>query len=130
MLLLKVLDGVDDDGVDVLLVVWVLAVAALLEPLHDVEAGGHGKRQLVAIEEIDNQSGVAVGGELVGEELAVLPDTKDVGNEEDAGVLVSLVGGSLSQVALILAADGDLLALRGTPLHGDILLATSGPRCW
>lgn len=43
VLLLEVLDGVDDDGVDVLLVVWVLPVAALLEPIHDVEAGGHGR---------------------------------------------------------------------------------------
>lgn len=115
MLLLEILDGVDDDGIDLLLAVGVVAVAASCEPLHDVEALGKGEGQLVAVEEIDDQGGVAVGGELVGQQLAVVPDAEDVGDEEDTGVLVRLVGGGLGEVALILAGDGDLLSLRSAP---------------
>lgn len=113
MLVLQVLDGVNDNRVDLLLGVRVLAVAALSEPLEDVEALGARQGQLVAVKEVDNQGGVAIGSELVGEQLAVVPDAKDVGDKENTGVLVSLVGGGLGKVALVFASDGDLLALGG-----------------
>lgn len=110
---LHVLEGIDNDGVDGLLVMGVLAIAALGDPLHNVKASRHGDRKLVLVEEVNDQGGVAIGSELIGKQLGVAPDAKDVGNVEKTGVLVCLVGGSLGEVALIFAGDGDLLALRG-----------------
>lgn len=66
---LHVLERIDNDGINGLLVMGVLAVAALSEPLHNVKASRHGNRKLVLVEEINDQGGVAIGGELVGEKL-------------------------------------------------------------
>lgn len=66
----------------------VVAVRALLEPGEELEALGWVQGDRVAIEQVDDQSQVAVGGELVSHKLAVLPDANDVWEVEDCGVLV------------------------------------------
>jgi hypothetical protein len=89
--------------------VRVLAVGALVEPLHDVNIAQavHGDR--VAVEEVGHQGQVAVGGELIGDQLAVLPDAEDVRQVEDGRVLVRLALRRSSEVGIVLA-DLDGLA--------------------
>lgn len=108
-LLLQVLKSLLDNGVDSLLGVGVLAVTALAEPLHDVEAVGAVQRQWVAVEDVDNEGVVAVGGEVVGHQLGVLPDANDIGNVQQSGAIVLLAGCGLGHVGLI-GADLDGLA--------------------
>lgn len=68
----------------------VVAGRALGNPSHDVEALRSRVSDLVAVKEVGDHAGVAVGGELVGHQLAVDPDAEDVGHVDDAGVLVRL----------------------------------------
>ena len=87
--LTHVLDGLLDDGVDVGgLVVGQPGGQIGLAGLH----GGDG--DLVALEQVGDDSQVAIGGELVGEELGVGENAEDVGQEEDGlvGALVLGVG--------------------------------------
>lgn len=116
VLLLQSLDSVDDDGVDGLLGMRVVARGALGHPGHKVKVAGSVERDWVAIEGVDDQGEVAVGGELVGHQLAVLPDANDVGDVEQADALVLLVGGRSGKVAVVLPGDLDVLAGRGTPV--------------
>lgn len=97
-----------------------VAVGALLEPLHNVEALGARFGELVAVEGVDDQAQVAVGGILVGQELGVLPDAEDVRDVEDGSVLVGLLGGRRCQVAVMLAANLDELAGGGTSIGIEV----------
>lgn len=58
----------------------VLAVGTFVQPLHDVETlrAVQGKR--VTVEDINDDGVVAVGGEVVGHQLAVLPDADNIGD--------------------------------------------------
>lgn len=102
-LLLEVLESLLNNRVDGLLGVGVLAVTALAEPLHDVEAVGAVQRERVAVEDVDNEGVVAVGGEVVGHELGVLPDANDIGDVQQSGAIVLLAGCGLGHVGLIRA---------------------------
>lgn len=87
--LTHVLDGLLDDGVDVGgLVVGQPGGQIGLAGLH----GGDG--DLVTLEQVGDDSQVAIGGELVGEELGVGENAEDIGQEEDGlvGALVLRVG--------------------------------------
>lgn len=117
VLLLEGLDGLLDDGVDGLLGVGVLAVGALLDPGHDVLAAEAAEGDGVAVEEVRHEGQVAVGGELVGDQLGVLPDAEHVGQVEDGGVLVRLALGRGGEVGVV-AADLDGLAA-GLASGGD-----------
>lgn len=86
----------------------VVASAALGQPRHEVKVAGRVEGDRVAIEDVNDQCQVAVGSELVGDQLAVLPDADDVGDEQDAGILVCLVGLGSGQVGGVLA-DLDVL---------------------
>jgi len=80
VLLLDLLDGGLDHGVDLLGGVGVLAIGASCQPLHEVEARPHAVQgEGVAVEKVEEVGGVAVGGQLVGDELRVDEDTKDIG---------------------------------------------------
>lgn len=105
-LLLEVLQTLLHDGVDSLLGMGVVAVGALSEPLHDVLWRGVG--EAVAVEDIDDDGVVAVGGELVRHELGVLPDAEDVLDVEQCDTIV-LLALWLGHISLILA-DLDGLA--------------------
>ena len=69
-LALHVLEDLLDDGVDLFGRV-ARAFAAVLQPVHDVEALGAVQGDGVAVEEVGHDDEVAVGGELVGDELGV-----------------------------------------------------------
>lgn len=99
-----------DGNVDVLGSVGVFAVGALVEPVEDVEVLGAVQLQLVAVEQIGDQSNVAVVGEGIGHQLAVLPDAQDIGQVEDSDVLVGLALGGRGQVGDSVTIDGDVLA--------------------
>lgn len=81
----------------------VLAVGALAEPLHDVEAGRTLEREGVAVEDVNDDSIVAVSGELVGHKLAVLPDAEDVWNVQQGSALVLVATLGLGDVGVELA---------------------------
>lgn len=85
LLRLEPLQSLGDDGVDSLGSVRVLAVRALLQPLHDVDLARREPVlwELVAVEEVGNDAEVSVGSVLVGNQLAVGPDAEDVGKVED-----------------------------------------------
>lgn len=115
VLLLQGLDGLDDDGVDGLLGVRIVASGALSHPGHEVESAGAVEGDWVTVEDVNDQGKVAVGGELVSHELAVLPDSNDIGNVEQANTLVLLVGGRGCDVGVILPGHLDGVAGRGSP---------------
>lgn len=82
----------------------VLAVRAVVEPGKKVKTRpAVAQREGVAVEGVEQQGQVAVGGKLVSDELAVLPDADDVGKQEDSNALVSLVLGRGSEIGVVLA---------------------------
>ncbi len=106
--------------------VGVLPVGALGQPLHEVEALGVVQRHRVAIEDVGDDAVVAVGGELVGHELAVLPDADDVGNVDQADALVARVGGRNGYVGVPLPFNLDQLA-RGLAARGKAPCSATSP---
>lgn len=85
-LLLHVCEGLLDDRVDGVGQVALAFRAALLEPGHDVEVLGAVELHGVALEEVGHDDVVAVGGELVGDELGVDELMADhVGEDDDGG---------------------------------------------
>lgn len=93
----------------------VVAGRALGHPGPKVKVAGPVKAEGVAVEDVGHQDGVALGGEVVGQQLAVLPDADDVGQEEDALALASLVGGGSGQVGVDVAVDFGDFAFGLTP---------------
>lgn len=80
--------GVDDNFVDNLGGVRVVPGRAPANPLPDVEARRQGvEGELVTVEEVGDDAEEAVGGELVSDELTVLPDAENVGHVEDSGTV-------------------------------------------
>jgi len=129
VVVLERLDGGQDDGVDVFLGVGVVAGSALGQPAHKVKAVTDGvEGEGVAVEDVDDEGDVAVGGELIGHQLAVLPDANDIGDVEQADALVLLVGGRGGQVAVPLAGDLDGLAGGGAPVPGGQRCRVGGDR--
>lgn len=108
-------DGLDDDGVDGLLGVRVVAAAAVRQPLAEVEALGPVEQHGVAVEEVDDDGQVAARGEAVGHELAVLPDANDVGQVQDAHVRAGRLLGRRGDVGLDGAVNLDDFALGLAP---------------
>jgi len=51
----------------------VISIGALCEPAHQIKSFGAVEGELVAIEEIGDDSVIAIGCVLVGDELGVLP---------------------------------------------------------
>ena len=93
----------------------VVTGRALGDPAHEVKVVGPVQLQSIAVEDVRQQDGVALGGKVVGQQLAVLPDANDIRDEEDALALASLVGGRSGQVGVNVALDFDVLALGLTP---------------
>jgi hypothetical protein len=85
-LLLHVRQSLLDDRVNGVRQVALAFGAALLQPVHDVEALGRVELHGVALEEVGHDDVVAVGGELVGDELGVDELMADnVGEDDDGG---------------------------------------------
>ncbi len=122
VLLLQCLDAVHHDRVNSSLGMRVLAVGALLEPLHEIEFLRAVEGDGIAIEHVEEQGQIAIGGKLIGDELAVLPNANDVRDEQDADALVRLVGGRGCEVRVVLVGDADQLA--GGRATEDTRLAT------
>jgi hypothetical protein len=75
-----------DDRVDLVRQVALALGAALLQPGHDVEVFGAVELHGVALEEVGHDDVVAVGSELVGDELGVDELMADhVGEDDDGG---------------------------------------------
>lgn len=102
-LLLQPIQAELHDRVNGLLGMGVLPVRASTQPLHEVEAGGHGHGDGVAVEDIHDNGVVTVGGELIGHELGVLPDTEDVGDVEECYAIVLVGALGFGDVGLVLA---------------------------
>lgn len=111
LLLAEEADASADDGVDGRGRVRVVAGAAVGEVAGEVEAGGVEAvaRRRVAVEQVDDERQVAVGGQPVGDELAVGPDGEDVGQVEEADARVRPRRVRHRQVAGV-GADLDVLA--------------------
>lgn len=85
-LLLHVCKGLLDDRVDGVRQVALAFGASLLQPGHDVEVFGPVELDRVALEEVGHDGVVAVGGELVGDQLGVDELMADhVGEDDDGG---------------------------------------------
>jgi hypothetical protein len=106
--------------------VGVVTFAALGEPAHEVQVVGAIEAERVAVEDVDDEGQVAVGGELVGHQLAVLPDADDVGDVQDAGILVGLLWLGDGQVSVVLA-DLDVLAGGSTSARVSVMTRLSSP---
>lgn len=113
----KGLDGLDNDGVNILFGVRVVTLGALGEPLHNVEAFGAVEQYGVAVEEIREDSHVATLGEAVSHELAVLPDANDVGQVEDTDILAGDALGRGGEVGVDVVGNLDGLALGLAPVQ-------------
>lgn len=104
------LDALDNNRVNSRRRVRVVATRALGNPLDEVKVALAVQRQRIAVEDVRHQHGVALGGEVVGQQLAVLPDANDIGDEENALAVAGLVGGRRGQVGVNGAVDLDVLA--------------------
>lgn len=104
------LDALDDNGVNGRGSVRVVAIRALGDPFDKVKVSLAVQRQRITVEDVWQQHGVSLRGKVVGQQLAVLPDTQDVGDEENALAIASLVGGRSGQVGVNGAVDLDVLA--------------------
>lgn len=72
----------------------VVARRSSLEPRKEVEIVRAIKSQRISIENINYQSCVAIACILVGNQLAILPDTDDIGEKKKGDTLMS--SGSMS----------------------------------
>lgn len=104
------LDALHDDGVNGRGSVRVVATGALGEPFDEIKVALAVQRQRIAVEDVRQQHSVALRGKVVGQQLAVLPDANDVGDEEDALAIADLVGRRRGQVGVDSAVDLDVLA--------------------
>lgn len=87
----KVGDCGGDDWIDGLGGVWVVAPGTLGEPGHEVKVVWAVELKSIAVEKIRHDGVVAVGGELIGHQLGVLPDTDDVWQEENRLLSLNLL---------------------------------------
>ena len=93
----------------------VVASGAFGHPSHKIKVFGPVEGNRVAVEDVNDESQVAVGGQLVSHELAVLPDANDVGDVEQTDAIVGLVEGRRGEVTVILASNFDDLAFGSAP---------------
>jgi hypothetical protein len=94
----------------------VLATSAVLNPVHDVEAWRELEGQLVAVEEINDEGGVALSSVVVRQQLAVLPDAIYICDIEDAATFLGHIRCWRGQVGVGLAVGGlDELAFGLSP---------------
>lgn len=89
---LHIPQGFSHNWVDFLGGVTTCLVATVLYPVWQVDFLEGVHLNGVAIEQVDDEGGVAACRELVSEELAVVPNAKDVGYVEYAGILASVLG--------------------------------------
>lgn len=104
------LDALHDNGVNSRGSVRVVATGALGDPFDKVKVALAVQRQRIAVENVRQQHGVALSSKVVGQQLAVLPDANDVGDEENALAIANLVGRRSGQVGVNRAVDLDVLA--------------------
>lgn len=62
----------------------VVSVRTLGQPARKVKILGLVERDRVAVEQVQHNSGIALFGEEIGHDLAVLPDANDVGDVENS----------------------------------------------
>jgi hypothetical protein len=63
----------------------IITRTPLSQPSHEIEIRRPINLERISVELINYESIVAVCGELVGDQLTVLPDSYHVGEEEDGG---------------------------------------------
>lgn len=93
--LFQIFDCRLDDGIDSIAGMRVVARGSSLKPRKEVEIVRTIESQGISIEDVNDQSCVAVTGVLVGNQLAILPDTDDIGEKKKGDIVVS--SGSMSR---------------------------------
>jgi hypothetical protein len=88
----------------------VIAIGTLCDPAHDVKTLRHRQRHNIAVENVGDDGGVAVGGELISHQFAVGPNSENIGNVDNSGTLVRLIRGSCRDVSVKAATELDHLA--------------------
>lgn len=76
----------------------IIAPGALRQPSHQIKPRRTIQTQWIAIEQVRDESVVAISGVLIGHQLRVLPDPDNVGEEEDSSVLVDGLAGGFGYV--------------------------------
>jgi hypothetical protein len=102
MLLTQFNDTAVDDGIDVRRIMSTLVrVILAAEPLHDIEVGWAVEGDWVTVEQVGHHDEVAIGCELVGDELDVVELVADDVGDAVQGAMVSgaLAENSYPQVA-------------------------------
>lgn len=94
----------------------VLAIAALIEPLHEIKVLGSVERNRIAIEQIQEQTGVSIVSIRISHQLAVLPDADDVRQIQNCSARVAFALGGSSKISINRASDLDHLTLGLTPV--------------
>lgn len=81
----------------------VLPIRAVLKPFHETNGKGPVQRYGIPIEQVREEGIVAIGGKLVCHQLAILPNTKDVRNEEYRSILLCALG--LSDISFNIVSE-------------------------
>lgn len=71
-----------------------------VQQTHEVKVGRLVQRHRVAVENIKNNGIITVFCELVGNELAVLPNTDHVWDDQEGGVLVNCLSRGLGDIGI------------------------------
>lgn len=108
---LQILDASLNRGIDLLLRVFGT-------PRHEVEIRATVQGKRIATEGVHDDRVVSICGVLVGEQLAVFPNTDDIGEEEDGTVFVHCFALGLGYVGVVAAIEldhraGDLASADG-----------------
>lgn len=103
----------------------VISTRSLGQPSHKIEIIGSVQAQCIAIEQVRNDGVVSVGSELIGHQLAVLPDTDDIWEEENGCVLVNCLAFRFSNVGFDTSSNFDGRSCRLASVFASIVSSMS-----
>ncbi len=92
-----------NNRINLLISMRVISGGPFRQPSNEIKTIRSVQTQWITVEQIRYESEVSIGGELVGNQLRVLPDPDHVGKEEDCGVFVDGLPCGLGDVCFDIA---------------------------